>query len=179
MKYLSFLTLIFIYACSSSAPQEKQDPSGFNFKEYFSNIEKADNCINKGEGFQVLGQRMNIPIKDPLEKIESVETLKNLYYKAIDKQASTAPPESGRCMDINIAVKGHTLQRLAKLNNEESINVLIHIYSDKNISFNRNEAKSFARLLIGIGPSILPRIEPIKDQRPVIGPMVIQGLKSS
>jgi len=176
MKYtiLIFLLVSINIACTK---QGGQAASGFDYQQYFDNIAKVDNCLKEGEVFDVLGQRLDAVIKAPVNAIKSAPTLKQLYHETHQRQAKAPPRTNGRCADTYVATKGRILQKLATMNSEEAATALIDLYKDTSLPFEGGEGKSMRRALTVFGKSILPKLEPIKDQRPQIGPLVVQELQ--
>lgn len=188
MKYftLSLLTALFFFSACKDNTKEKAEVKtievstekvDFDFESFFANIAKTDNCLKEGEMFDVLGKRMDAVIKVPIADLQSIEALKQLYYKAHQNQA-TSKAKGGRCVDVNYAIKERVMQKFATLNNDEATHALIDLYKDTKLLFTGGEGRSLANAMTACGKAILPLLEPIQHQRPLIGPQVMQRLQS-
>ena len=172
-----FLTTLFFSSCKVE-PAEQGEHTTFDYDQFFEGIEKVDNCMGEGDSFITLAQRLDDGVKKPLNSVNSAAILKQLYYKAHKRQVAAGPKKEVKCSDLNYIVKDRALMRLSELASEEAIDVFIELYKDQSLNFLGNDGVGLARSMSKCGKAILEKLEPIKNQRPTIGPKVITSIQN-
>ena len=131
------------------------------------------------EGFNELAKRLDTGIQPLIDNIEQPATLKALFYEAHKRQTQPGkPPRNARCSDTDSVVKVRTLNRLSAIGTPASTTVLIELYKDPELPFFGPEGMTLAKALSEGGEEVLKAIEAIAQQRPLIGPKVVNSIKT-